>query len=124
MKPFELSSSTHTIRRFQMKTLHERILVNVLKYCLVSIVFVSANVQAQTDMASEQFNWRMGDAWRYDYVINGKNASETLKITNLTSEGVTISPAGETLRRDVLAARDIANLVVLKNSGGSFFRGQ
>jgi hypothetical protein len=89
-----------------MATSRKCIFANVLRYYLFSLVFAVFNVQAQTDMALEQFNWRMGDTWRYDYLINGKNASETWKVTNLTSDGVTISPAGETFRHDVLVARD------------------
>jgi hypothetical protein len=76
-------------------------------YCLVLTLTITTDaLYAQTDAPLQAFDWKVGDSWSFDYVINGKVATETWTVTQILGDEVTTSPAKKTFIHDAIFTRD------------------
>jgi hypothetical protein len=77
------------------------------KLAAVAAIGIAAGITtAQENESLQAFDWRVGDTWEYDYVINGKPMSETWTVTKIVDDRVTVTPSGKTFTHNVVFARD------------------
>jgi hypothetical protein len=77
------------------------------KHCLVLFLgFDAITLHAQDNTPLQAFPWKVGDTWSFDYIINGKPASETWAVTRIVGDQVTASPSKNYFLHDLIFTLD------------------